>query len=283
MYEIDLIITLWDRTEGHIIHNSQIIPKILQFVNYPCRVVVQIDQPTEKNFVILNSLKNEGKIHELYTANHPPDHRPRDVNSIYIQAFKYIRNKWVLHIDGDMFLYRKGYDNWLEKFIQIIEQQKYNIGAICHTAPRRKNDHIFRRNHDNILEIEWISTRFFVTRSETVISTLDDVFLESDIPLEMWMYRNRIYPSDIISTVIPFNPDFLILHIGELAWWKENSWDEYTQQIINKNEILLKNIMYSDWADLYGDMRDFTTPECWRLGWSRAITDNERFVSQLDI
>lgn len=279
MYEVDLIITLWDRTEGHIVYNSQIIPKILEFVNYPCRVIVQIDQPTENNLRILNNLKNDGKIQEVHIANHPPDHRPRDINSIYIQAFKHIKNKWVIHFDGDMFLYRKGYDNWLEKFLQIIELRKYNIGAICHTAPRRK----FSKNDNNLLTIDLLSTRFFVTEAETVTPVLDEAFLESDITLELWMFRNRISFLDLKCTFIPFDPNFLILHIGELAWWKENSWSEYTQQIIDKNQILLKNIMYSDWADIYGDMRDITVPECWSYGWSRAIPDDEKFLSQLDI
>lgn len=287
MSNVDLIITLWDRTEGHANYNSIIIPKILQFINYPCRVVVQIDQPTEKNWKILENLKNEGKIHELYGANHPPSHRPMDMNDIFFQAFDHIRSKYVVHVDGDMILYRRCHENWLQEFIDIIEHKKQGIAAICHSAPCRKDDMSFRKTYSRFMKLEWVSTRFFVTEAETIFAGLKK---RSDMqsfnsPLEGYLWKARLANTSIDggpiihdedrlkSIVIPFDPDFLILHVEQLGSWKEDTYDKYIRELENRNEILLKNFLSSNFGDVLGENRDFT--EEWRSGiWNRIIYDD---------
>lgn len=291
--DVDLIITLWDRTEGHTNYNSVIIPRILQFVNYSCRVVVQIDQPSDKNWNILNNLKNEGKIHELYKADHPSEHRPIDINSIFFQAFSHIKSKYVMHIDGDMILYRRGHDDWLEKFIDIIEKKKQGIAAICHSAPCRRDDFSFRKTYTRFMKLEWVSTRFFVTEAETIKMALEKKDQIGNSPLEGWLWKIRlanttidgIYGGPIFhdedrlkSIVIPFDPTFLIFHVEQLSGWKEDTYDRYIR-VLNgeegeeKRAILIKNFFASNFGDIDGFDRDFTDE--WKSGiWNKIIYEN---------
>jgi len=276
MYHVDLILTLWDRNSNYVTYNQQIIPKLMAFINYPTNTIVQLDRPTERTLNYFKKLKEQDVIQKLTIADPVPSHRPRDLNKIFLQAFKHVESEWVVHFDGDMFVYRKGHDNWLERFIRLIESRTHNIGAIWHTLPYNRYNHIRNVIEPRLQRSHHVSTRFFVTEAETVKEAWDWHLCEVDWSFEGMMYQKRLKRLGLISVAIPFNPDFLIVHIQGMNYWLHDSWDKYTRELEKSNPILLKNISNSNWGEIYGDGKDFTEREVWGYGsWQTNGNDGE--------
>ncbi len=283
MYKVDLILTLWDRSFGHIFYNRQIIPLVLQFINYPVNVIVQFDRPSPENYNHFKNLLENGVINKLTIPEPVSNHMPHNINYIFLQAFRHIESPWVIHFDGDMFFYRNGYGDWLPHFIRIIESRYRNIGAISHTMPYNHYNPIKKRFEPRKQSIQWVSTRFFLTEAETVLEAMDDSLRERDINFEGVMWQKRLFRLGLNCYTLPFNPDFLVVHINGLHQWTDNRWKEYENAVKNRNEILLKNISHSDWGDIAGNGEDIHVQEYWGHGTWQTEGNEGEMINLLEV
>lgn len=279
MYKVDLVLTLDDR-DGHPYYNRVVVPKLLSFINYPVNIIISLHKPLQETVDRFKKYQEDGIINKLHMWHDNIGHMPKDLNKVFVEAFSLIESEYVVHFDGDMFAYRKGYDNWLEKFIEIIERREHNVGAICHTNSYNRFSLVTQRVESRRQVINWVSTRFFVTKASMVRSGMNHPKLFLDWPetyaFEGAMYINGLHPEGLRPILIPFNPDFLIVHCLGMTYWQDKTWSEYEDALRNNNEILIQNIAHSDWGDLYGDGRDLYDRNTWgERAWETSGNDGE--------
>jgi len=250
-HDIDLVITLDDRSGGHTAYNLQAIEKLMAFLNHPAHVIVSDDHPASSTRDHLNAMKDRGTIHELLYLDLDWNlSMTKRQNQVYNRVFALIKTPWVVHFDGDVFCYRQGHDDWVERFINIIESGR--AGAICHTAPAYRDGAIL-----------WVSTRFFITSADAVRAAINPALNNMDHHFESDIYYKGLAGKP--SYLIPFNPTFLIIHILGASNWGPDHWNRYTQELRNGNRTLLDNIANSDWGDIHGDWSDCSVKDVW--GW----------------
>lgn len=275
-YKVDLVLTLDDR-EGRPSYNREVITRIKRFVNYPVNLIVSLHNPLDSTLSLFEKHLAEGEISKLHTWRGDIQHSPKDINRVYVEAFSQIESEYVCHFDGDMFVFRRGYDDWLERFIRMIDIQDHNVAAICHTMPFNRRNAITGVLEPRRQKIQWISTRFFVADAPTVKSALHHPRLFVDWPetyaFEGAMYVNSVEPKGLVVLGIPFNPDFLIVHVLGMAHWNDDMWRKYEEELGKGNQTLLRNISHSDWGDLYGSGVDCEQQWWGADSWSTSGND----------